>query len=66
MADFAWSYGKFASIISSILAEEEIKEADVVKGVNVLLKPRTQTIEDVEKLFVCLNEKQLAEIVFLG
>lgn len=66
MADFAWSYGKFTSIISSILAEEEIKEADVVKGVNVLLKPRTQTIEDVEKLFVCLNEKQLAEIVFLG
>lgn len=36
VADLAWLSGKFTSITSTILAEKEIKEADVVKGVNVL------------------------------
>ena len=62
VADLAQMYGKSASTISSILAKKkEIKEADVAKGVNVLSKQRTQTIENVEKLLlVWINEKQLA------
>ena len=55
-------YGKSKSTISSILAKKkEIKEADVAKGVNVLSKQRSQTMEDVEKLLlVWINELQLA------
>ena len=42
--------------------EKKIKDADVAKGVNVLTKQRSQTIEDVEKLLlVWINEQQLAE-----
>ena len=51
--------GKFASTISSILTKKEIKEVDVAKGVNVLTKQRSQTIEDVEVLLVWINEQQL-------
>lgn len=36
VAHLAWLSGKFTSITSSILTEKEIKESDVVKGVNVL------------------------------
>ena len=44
---------KSASTNSSILAKKkEIKEADVAKGVNVLMKQRSQTIKDLEKLLV--------------
>ena len=55
-------YWKSALTISSILAKKkEIKEADVVKEVNVLTKQRSQTIEDVENiLLVWINEQQLA------
>lgn len=61
VADLARMYGKSTSTISSILAKKkEIKEANVAKGVNVLSKRRSQTMEDVEKLLlVWLNEKQL-------
>ncbi|XP_069961426.1 tigger transposable element-derived protein 1 isoform X7 [Cherax quadricarinatus] len=55
-------YGKNKSTISSILAKkEQIKEADVAKGVTMLTKKRSQALEDVEKLLlVWIKEKQLA------
>ena len=61
VADLARMYWKSASTISSILAKKkEIKEADVAKGVKVLTKQRSQTIEDVEKLLlVWISEQQL-------
>lgn len=49
------------STISSILAKKkEIKEADVAKRVKVLTKQRSQTIENLEKLLVWLNDKDTA------
>ena len=62
VAELARMYGKSTSTISSILAKKkEIIEADVAKGVNVLSKQRSQTMEDVEKLLlVWINELQLA------
>nr|XP_057925930.1 tigger transposable element-derived protein 1-like [Doryrhamphus excisus] len=62
VADLARMYGKSASTISSILnRKDEIKEANVAKGVTVLTKQRSQTIEDVEKLlWVWITERRLA------
>nr|XP_053647234.1 tigger transposable element-derived protein 1-like [Cherax quadricarinatus] len=62
VADLARMYGTSASVISSILAKrKEIKEADVAKGVNVLMKQRTQKIEHFEMmLWVWIDKKQLA------
>ena len=61
VADLARMYWKSASTINSILAKKkEIKETDVAKGVNVLTKQGSQTIEDVEKLLlVWIKEQQL-------
>ena len=61
VAELARMYGKSTSMISFILAKKkEIKEADVAKGVNVLTKQRSQSIKDLEKLLVWINEQQLA------
>nr|KAF6463386.1 tigger transposable element derived 1 [Molossus molossus] len=62
VSDLAIEYGMAKSTISTILKHKEaIKSADVAKGVKVLTKQRSQTIEEVEKLLlIWINEKQLA------
>ncbi|XP_066131217.1 tigger transposable element-derived protein 1-like [Saccopteryx bilineata] len=61
IAEIGRMYGKSPSTISSIVAKKEaIKKANVAKGVNVLTKQRSQTIEDVEQLLlIWINQKQL-------
>lgn len=54
-------YNKPPSTISSIVAKKEaIKNSKVAKGVNMLTKQRSQTVEDVELLLLSwINEKHL-------
>ncbi|GBM33443.1 Tigger transposable element-derived protein 1 [Araneus ventricosus] len=60
IAEIGRMYGKSPSTISSIVAKkEEIKEANVAKGVNMLTKQRSQAIEDVEQLLlIWINQKR--------
>ncbi|XP_066444151.1 E3 ubiquitin-protein ligase ZFP91 isoform X1 [Eleutherodactylus coqui] len=61
IAEIGRMYGKSPSTISSIVAKKEaIKEANVAKGVDMLTKRRSQTMEEVEKLLlIWINSKQL-------
>ncbi|KAM6455899.1 tigger transposable element-derived protein 1-like [Liasis olivaceus] len=62
VTDLAAEYKMAKSTISTILKNKDaIREADVAKGVTMLMRKRTQVLEEVEKLLlVWLNEKQLA------
>ena len=64
VSDLATQFGMAKSTISTILKNKEtIKAADVAKGVTVLTKQRSQTIEEVEKmLLIWMNEKLLAGV----
>ncbi|KAM8758190.1 tigger transposable element-derived protein 1-like [Rhynchonycteris naso] len=61
IAEIGHIYGKSPSKISSIVAKKEaIREANVVKDMNVLTKQKSQTIEDVKQLLLIgINQKQL-------
>ncbi|KAM8812653.1 tigger transposable element-derived protein 1-like [Rhynchonycteris naso] len=61
IAEIGRIYGKSPTTISSIVVKKEaIKEANVAKGVYVLMKQRSQTIEDVKQLLlIWINQKQL-------
>ncbi|XP_028648887.1 tigger transposable element-derived protein 1-like [Erpetoichthys calabaricus] len=61
VSDIAREYGKSKSTISTILKKkEQLKEANVSKGVSIITKQRPQIIDEVEKLLlVYINEKQL-------
>ena len=60
-------FGMAKSTICTVLKNKEaIKGGDVAKGVKVLTKQRSQTIEEVENLLlIWINEKQLADVFFL-
>ncbi|XP_023230982.1 tigger transposable element-derived protein 1-like isoform X1 [Centruroides sculpturatus] len=62
VSDLALQFGLAKSSISTILKNKEvIKDANVAKGVTVITKQRSQTLEEVEKLLlIWINEKQLA------
>lgn len=62
VSDLATQFGMAKSTICTILKNKEtIKGADVARGVTVLTKQRSQTIEEVEKLLlIWINEKLLA------
>ncbi|XP_066108863.1 tigger transposable element-derived protein 1-like [Saccopteryx bilineata] len=61
IAEISRMYRKSPSTISSIVVKKEaIKEANVAKSVNVLMKQRSQTTEDVKQLLlIWINQKQL-------
>ncbi|XP_067134160.1 tigger transposable element-derived protein 1-like isoform X1 [Centruroides vittatus] len=62
VSDLALQFGLAKSSICTILKNKEaIKDANVAKGVTVITKQRSQTLEEVEKLLlIWINEKQLA------
>ncbi|KAF6357047.1 hypothetical protein mRhiFer1_009983 [Rhinolophus ferrumequinum] len=62
VCDLETQFGIAKSTICTILKNKEaIKVVNVARGVKTLIRQRTQTIEEVEKLlFVWINEKQLA------
>nr|XP_053657401.1 tigger transposable element-derived protein 1-like [Cherax quadricarinatus] len=62
VTELARMYGKPHSTITSIVAKgKEIKCAVVAKGVDMLTKKRSQTLEEVERLLlVWITQKQLA------
>ncbi|XP_028668446.1 tigger transposable element-derived protein 1-like [Erpetoichthys calabaricus] len=59
--DIVREYGMSKSTISTILKKkEQLKEANVSKGMTIITKQRPQIIDEVEKLLlVYINEKQL-------
>ncbi|XP_028656937.1 tigger transposable element-derived protein 1-like [Erpetoichthys calabaricus] len=61
VSDIAREYGMSKSTISTILKKkEQVKEANVSKGMTIITKQRPQIIDEVEKLLlVYINEKQL-------
>jgi len=61
VSELAAEYSMAKSTISNILKKkQQLKEANVSKGVSTLTKQRPQIIEEVEKLLlVYINEKQL-------
>jgi IS30 family transposase len=61
-SDLATQFGMAKSTICTVFKNKEmIKGATVARGVTVLTKQRSQTIEEVEKLLlVWINEKMLA------
>ena len=62
VTDLASRFDLAKSSICTILKNKEaIKDANVAKGVTVITKQRSQTLEEVEKLLLLwINEKQLA------
>nr|XP_053629208.1 tigger transposable element-derived protein 1-like [Cherax quadricarinatus]XP_053629209.1 tigger transposable element-derived protein 1-like [Cherax quadricarinatus] len=62
LVELARMYGKNKSTIGSILSKkEQIKEADVAKGVNMPTKKRPQIVEEVEKLLlVWIKDEEIA------
>jgi len=62
VSDLALQFGLAKSSICTILKNKEaIKDANVAKGVTVITKQRSQTLEEVEKLLlIWINEKQFA------
>lgn len=61
VSDIAREYGMSKSTISTILKKkEQLKEANVSKGVSIITKQRPKIIDEVERLLlVYINEKQL-------
>ena len=59
VADLTKLYSRSSSTICTILKKkEEIKKLDVAKGVTMIIKQRSNLIEDVETLLlVCINKK---------
>ena len=62
VSDLATQFGMVKSTICTILkSRETIKKADVARGVTVITKQRSQTIEEVEKLLlIWINDNMLA------
>jgi hypothetical protein len=62
VSDLATQFGIAKSTICTILKNKEtIKGANVARGVTILTKQRSQTVEEVEKLLlIWINEKMLA------
>ena len=62
VSDLATQFGMVKSTVCTILKNREtIKKADVARGVTVITKQRSQTIEEVEKLLlIWINDNILA------
>jgi len=62
VSDLATQFGMAKSTICTILKKREtIKKADVARGVTVITKQRSQTIEEMEKLLlIWINDNMLA------
>jgi len=62
VSDLATQFGMAKSMICTILKKREtIKKADVARGVTVITKQRSQTIEEMEKLLlIWVNDNMLA------
>lgn len=55
-------YGKPPSTVSSTVAKKKAIDANVAKGVTVLMKQRSQTIEDVDQvLLIWINHNHLGD-----
>ncbi|GCC19040.1 hypothetical protein chiPu_0018184 [Chiloscyllium punctatum] len=60
VSDLAMQYKMAKSTICTILKNKEaLKAADVAKGVTILTKQRPNLLDEVEKLLVWINQKEL-------